>query len=1131
MTSPNIRAIGIQKRSKRLKTSGSGLSTLSAPSNDVSAQLAKAMEEDALSSVKGIGRILLQEATDPEPVERKKRPLFFDASRNGEKYTYFPEDGYALERDGTRLNLFTYKCLPNSYTKDLFGNDIEKIKGTTDGDGNIDINALSSILRVAFADLLINASEDCTSYFYLSSEAVHAVSDEVKTEMGDLASDGGIALALVTEHVSTATNLDTLYIKAVEVREDDSDLSGIEYLHEQNARKAYASITPARQTQGLLLQNGVDTSSDWAKKLTAEAPTLKKLLKMDFSTFSSNVDTRTSNISGSDEWDNVESLMQPPSGDELVAHKLYAGLLGTPPGTSVPAVRGLLLENGISLNVANKLEEDGMDNITNLTDKDLYHETSKILMDFHRESNEQKYGESGEYNGLSGEKLEEKLPRSKKRLQMDSKLRKNMMGSRQEMAKEKSKGNVDRKGILRKKHPATAKSFGSKVRGSKHKRPKRGSKVNGGRITASSAGKLGSLGKLASGAGAVTGALGALAGPVGIALALAPIIQDMAGAIDRGMEEDLAEVRGDRDRVASEVQNLLESVNLVSMEENLDKRKEESEKLIQNIKNSEALKLSTPQGMALQQQLQALETDFSPTAMTAIQPFTSDAELVAAVNGGQALSAVALFVTPDVAASTPQRKLLQTPNVVNMMGPTTPYFSRTHRSTSEAEMTSFVSSSRNSGFSTATKGSTTTSGSGGGKINLGLAGGKAKITSAKTKTNESNGSFSNDSRHKQEMKQKVTEALVSEFMYMPTKTFSLKEGGLVLTDYAYFRIQGITDEKDMPEDPVAKEMELRSRAREFIHNFGSHIPFGTQTLGGVFVRTMKITTKSEKSVSEMYSAASARLTQTAMEASKTEGEATTKTGLFGLGASVSTAASHATASSSGTTVSSQSAQGSGAGKSNMDSTFQSHVTCYGPNAPTPDSLYQQLMTNNATWAVIDRGEPDSYFAIWDLVDYIGQGRLLREQCKLLREVWEEMALKNSQGASKELLDVVMKNAEWKQESYDFVMNLIACMVPKNHAGFDSYLSEQFERVVVNAVKSIVAGDSSPANPNEFILNGFNSMHEGMEENVELIKFELVNDTVPYDLAEEFLLNTKNSAWRDFTYYGDTFASEILEKCE
>lgn len=65
--------------------------------------------------------------------------------------------------------------------------------------------------------------------------------------------------------------------------------------------------------------------------------------------------------------------------------------------------------------------------------------------------------------------------------------------------------------------------------------------------------------------------------------------------------------------------------------------------------------------------------------------------------------------------------------------------------------------------------------------------------------------------------------------------------------------------------------------------------------------------------------------------------------------------------------------------------------------------------------MIDRGEPDSYFAIWDFIGYIGQGGILRDQCQLLREVWEEMALTNSAGTDQQLLNIVMRDYDVKRD--------------------------------------------------------------------------------------------------------------------
>ena len=58
---------------------------------------------------------------------------------------------------------------------------------------------------------------------------------------------------------------------------------------------------------------------------------------------------------------------------------------------------------------------------------------------------------------------------------------------------------------------------------------------------------------------------------------------------------------------------------------------------------------------------------------------------------------------------------------------------------------------------------------------------------------------------------------------------------------------------------------------------------GVQTIGGVFVRQMKITSRASASVTEMYSAASSQLTKTNATASKATFEDGGRAGILGIG--------------------------------------------------------------------------------------------------------------------------------------------------------------------------------------------------------------------------------------------------------
>jgi len=516
--------------------------------------------------------------------------------------------------------------------------------------------------------------------------------------------------------------------------------------------------------------------------------------------------------------------------------------------------------------------------------------------------------------------------------------------------------------------------------------------------------------------------------------------------------------------------------------------------------------------------------------------------LFSAVDSGRALTALSLFVDDEEDIMTPQRSLLQTPRYVSMMGPSCPFKTRTHRTTSEMESLSFVNKTSHSGFSTAEKTTSTVSNSKQGK-----AGGifnKVKVTetSANTNETENTNSYANDKQHNEEKNVSLTSAIVTEFTYMPMKAFSLKEGGLMLSDYAFYRLQKILTRKVKNEDGSWEEVPgvddtKKYKAMRFLIDFGSHIPFGVQTLGGVFCRTMKITTQSETRLSTLYSAATKEISKTNTDAAKTTTDVGGSVGAFGVGASGASSSGFSTASSSGSTDIHIEGEGEGSEDTSKSANFQSTVTCFGPNAANQDMMYKQLMSNNATWTVIDRGEPSSYFAVWDLIDYMGQGGLLQEQVELLREVWQESALTKSSVYIGEnaLLSVVMDNYGSKKAMYDFVDNLVDCIVPTSPGIFTRKVADQFEAVVTEAAQ-LQAGDHVQDNPELFITKGFEKLQKVEEskrdENIVYthLLFKVVEGTPPYRAAEAILLNARNTDWANhFSYYSGTFNSKIMEK--
>lgn len=186
-------------------------------------------------------------------------------------------------------------------------------------------------------------------------------------------------------------------------------------------------------------------------------------------------------------------------------------------------------------------------------------------------------------------------------------------------------------------------------------------------------------------------------------------------------------------------------------------------------------------------------------------------------------------------------------------------------------------------------------------------------------------------------------------------------------------------------------------------------------------------------------------------------------------------------------------------------------------------MYEQLMSNNATWTIIDRGEPDSYFSIWDLIDYIGQGGTFKEQVKWLKNTWEELALANSYVENHYLLEKLMEDYPLKKRMVDLVGALASCIVPKNGV-FTAELAEQFEMVVLAAVEAQKNNQISTS-PNDFIDAGFGGAKIDDDDRL----FFIVNNCEIYEEVQEYIEEFDSRDWGLFIYHSSRWKAEILEK--
>lgn len=128
-----------------------------------------------------------------------------------------------------------------------------------------------------------------------------------------------------------------------------------------------------------------------------------------------------------------------------------------------------------------------------------------------------------------------------------------------------------------------------------------------------------------------------------------------------------------------------------------------------------------------------------------------------------------------------------------MMGPSQPFRTFTRRFTRESEERAFATSLESSGTSTVDKAFSGSSSSTSGKYNMISRGGKGKRSSSKKNENTTESTYSDSSERTRELSSKMTFAMVTEFTTMPMQTFRLREGGLSLAPYAYYRLRKYWD--------------------------------------------------------------------------------------------------------------------------------------------------------------------------------------------------------------------------------------------------------------------------------------------------------------------------------------------------
>ena len=144
-----------------------------------------------------------------------------------------------------------------------------------------------------------------------------------------------------------------------------------------------------------------------------------------------------------------------------------------------------------------------------------------------------------------------------------------------------------------------------------------------GLLTAGAEGLLGAAGAGAAGMGA-SGLLGAFGGPVGLAIAALPMLIQNGEAQKAIAQEMLDQNKAANESAVEENRKLLQE-----MQPDLDHSEADAavKGAMASVQKDPSLQLSALQGLGLQRLAEALAPDFSPSTMSAIKPYATDAAL------------------------------------------------------------------------------------------------------------------------------------------------------------------------------------------------------------------------------------------------------------------------------------------------------------------------------------------------------------------------------------------------------------------------------------------------------------------------------------------------------------------------
>lgn len=221
------------------------------------------------------------------------------------------------------------------------------------------------------------------------------------------------------------------------------------------------------------------------------------------------------------------------------------------------------------------------------------------------------------------------------------------------------------------------------------------------------------------------------------------------------------------------------------------------------------------------------------------------------------------------------------------------------------------------------------------------------------------GGYGHDQHTKLDQTRSSSKISVSVLQYIRTakKTFRIDPYQSVINSSAKKMAKSITND-------ASSDIAIEESARLFLKRCGSHYPGGIQTLGGVFFSIADAESKITKDTFQ--------LTKAAVDHLNSQINAGFLGGAFGIGGSVTAEHTESQGQTRGRQASTDS------------DSFTYSVRSVGPQATSP-ATFHKLLSYNSTWALIDRGESQSYIPVWEILGSLGGE--FKEVAAVLKATW------------------------------------------------------------------------------------------------------------------------------------------------